>query len=49
MLDPLEETALREAELFPRKEEVGVKALAAVANVARATMENFMIVCFFRR
>jgi hypothetical protein len=43
MLDPFDATALVETEVFPMKEEDGVNALAAVAKVARATIENFIL------
>jgi len=43
MLDPLEAVACVETEVFPMKEEVGVNALAAVAQVARAAMVNFIL------
>jgi len=44
MLDPFEATAFVATEVFPRKEEDGVNALAAVAKVARATRENCILI-----
>jgi len=47
MVDPFEATAFWATELFPRKDEVGVNALAAVTKVARAAIENFIVLLYW--
>jgi len=43
MLDPFDAEAFVETEDFPKNEELGRNALVAVAMVARAMIENFIV------